>query len=360
MEVLQLGASFQQSLFIWDCMTYGHNVHTLDNRPENYGHKISKESINISTTDVDTIRGIITSQDYIISAYGSDISMLTLIDLGDSPLLKALRSLCLKTSARRLFRKIWGSKQPRLITQKDYQDGIRLDSDIVVVKPNLSSGSKGVTVIPVHSLDMNLVNDVAAISLDAEAIIEEYMPNDGNKYFCEGIKCKNDLMIVFGLSTSSNSNLLWDGSILFTESNCYDFTGLDYVCIRNQLEEKILELLSTLEVSSIQFLSFNIDFFINSNNIVLIEFAPRPGGNFLPLYLEYVYNINYAETVLQSTLADGIIVAGSTHFMRVSSKQALRINISNSISALNASHSLLVFPLPEMPASSNQLVVSNV
>ena len=77
MKIIQLGAAFHQSLFIQDCIDLGYEVTTIDNRPCNYGHNISTNSINRSITDAEEIMDCINFEEDIVSAYGSDIAMLT-------------------------------------------------------------------------------------------------------------------------------------------------------------------------------------------------------------------------------------------------------------------------------------------
>ena len=360
MNILQLGASFHQSLFILSCSKSDslNSIITLDNRPNNYGHSFSSRSIDHSITDSRAVYFHAQSAKAHLSAYGSDIAMLTLTEITICPLTRSLRALCIKSEARPLLQKIWPKYQPRIITHEmGLLDLEYLRSDKIVVKPNISSGSKGVSICQKDSLTQNILNMASAHSLDGKLVVEEYIPNDGNKYFCEGIMCNSRLYIAVGKSTSLDNSLIWDGSILFTKSNCYSFCGLKYARLIEKLSDSINELLRHLGLDSFAYLPFNIDFFVKGKDIFIIEFAPRPGGNFLHLYLEYLYDIDYAETFIQALGNNVDLPINGSPYLKPGNTP-LCIQISTNPKTTEIPEAIFQYPSADMPASTSHLTVS--
>ena len=143
MKVLQLGGAFHQSFFIDELISNNYHVECLDNRPDNPGHNYAKLSHNISIRDVKNIKKIVQNQNFIISSYGSDIAELTRNTIiGEQG--KQI-NLLKKLSARNLLQEVFiDQKQPKIkIAELDKQ----YNKEYCVIKPNISSGSKGISII---------------------------------------------------------------------------------------------------------------------------------------------------------------------------------------------------------------------
>jgi hypothetical protein len=286
--------------------------------------------------------------------------MLSITQISSCPLTRSLKSLCTKSEARPLLQRLWPDHQPRMLSHLQhpiYLDYLR--SDKIVVKPNISSGSKGVSICSKDCLTQDILNLASTQSLDGQLVIEEYIPNDGNKYFCEGLKCDSNLYLAFGLSTSLNNDLLWDGSTLFTHVNCTRICGMEYNLLLSKLTRIIGRLIEHLGLQNLSYLPFNIDFFIHDADLYVIEFAPRPGGNFLHLYLEYLYDINYAETFISSFLHNTPLPAYGSPYLKPS-RIPISIQIHTQPTPFIAPEQLFRYPLSTMPATESCLIVSHV
>lgn len=194
MRVLQLGGAFHQSFFIDELSLNNYHVECLDNIPNNPGHNYAKLSHNISITDIKNIKKVVKKQKFIISSYGSDIAELTRNMIGgeNGKQIKLLKKL----SARKLLKKVYADqKQPKIkIANLDKQ----YNEKYLVIKPNISSGSKGISLISSRKEIEKAIKKAKDCSLDGIAIIEEYINNDGNKYYCEGLLINKKVYLVIG------------------------------------------------------------------------------------------------------------------------------------------------------------------
>ena len=361
MKIIQLGAAFHQSLFIQDCIDLGYEVTTIDNRPCNYGHNISTNSINRSITDAEEIMDCINSEEDIVSAYGSDIAMLTWAKLNNK---QNLGILCKKYTARSFLKKCFFNKkshiQPECYLIENLEELLqKLDSEEkVVIKPNISSGSKGVAIIEGKTKAKECYHEAKNYSLDNKVVVEEYVQNNGKKYFCEGLKIKSKVLFAFGLSTSSSKDLKLDGSILFTKGNCKTYTGQEYLEVYKKLEESLRTIFDKLLLRKSDSIAFNVDFYLEEEKIFIIECAPRPGGNFLSLHLEYIYNIDYCKSYLSivSPKQSPKIYWRECRFAKsISEDSAIKISISESGDKTNK---IFSFPNTILSLSGNVLNVT--
>ena len=143
MKIIQLGGAFHQSFFIEELCLNQFHVECLDNIPDNPGHNYATCSHNISITDTHKINKIFDKEDIVFSSYGSDIaefsrSILTNEKGNHLRLLK-------KISARNFLRKVFSNQNQPNIKIANLKEDINFKS--CVIKPNISSGSKGVELI---------------------------------------------------------------------------------------------------------------------------------------------------------------------------------------------------------------------
>ena len=322
MKLIQLGGAFHQSLFIYELIRKNYFVACLDNVRQNPGHLYSSISFNISITKISEIKKILADEDYIISSYGSDIAeLIRNILIGDYG---NHMNLLKKFSARLFLKEVFSNENQPNIKLISLNENI--SNHKYLVKPNISSGSKGVSIINSKKEFEQAVKLARSISLDGLAVLEEYINNDGNKYYCEGLILRNDIFLVFGLSKSSKKNIIWDGSEQITEENISSFTELTYKYVENYLKEAVLKISRVISKKSF---AFNIDFFINGNKIIIIEFSPRPGGNFLPVVLEHKFNIDHSLTYLSILTGENKIFYRKYPVFSKDSRKPLNISISN-------------------------------
>jgi hypothetical protein len=317
MKILQLGGAFHQSFFVEELAANNYFVECLDNLPNNPGHSYAEKS---SITDIKKIKEILTQDNYIISSYGSDLAELSrnkLVEDNGSHI-----NLLMKYSARLFLQKVLGKKnQPNI---KIAELNTTLSNKSYVVKPNISSGSKNVSIVKSGLNVKEAIKSAQSISLDGLAVIEDYIENDGNKYYCEGIIVNNEIKIVFGCSKSSKNNLIWDGSIQIRKQNICLYNSISYEFIENFLKDCVSKI--ALEINKSSF-AFNIDFFIRDKEIFIIEFAPRPGGNLLPAVLEHTFGINYSLTYFSILKGEPKIFYREKPIFNIDIKKSLNISI---------------------------------
>lgn len=301
MTFIQLGGAFHQSLFVYDLVESRESVYTLDNREDNYAHSLSSGWINCSTTNINQIRSEINRiGDCVILPYGSDISMRSLLMLHEGdPEASKLLCLCEKYKGRLFLNQTLEELfiRPKVVLYTRCSKDFKLVGvQKCVIKPNIGSGSKGVVIKALDEVTIEDLERAAALSIDSCSVLEEYI-DFKDKLFCEGIVVDKDIYLVFGISRSSKGNLLWDGSTLITDVTCKHYTGYDHGILEEVLKSVVNRLLGSIFIESKAYCAFNIDFAVVDGRIFIIEFAPRPGGNFLSMYLEYQHNIDYSKTV---------------------------------------------------------------
>ncbi len=326
MKIIQLGGAFHQSFFIEELCLNQFDVECLDNIPDNPGHNYATRSHNISIIDTDKIKNIFGKEDIVFSSYGSDIaefsrSILTKEKGNHLRLLK-------KISARKFLKKVFSNQNQPNIKIANLKEDINIKN--CLIKPNISSGSKGIHLINSKIRISDAIKNAQAISIDGVAVLEEYINNDGNKYYCEGLIIKNNIFLVIGCSTSSNATLNWDGSVQIKENNILFYTELSYDFLIGLLKDCILKMAAVLDKDSF---AFNIDFFINHGDIIIIEFALRPGGNLLPLVLEHTYGINHSLSYLSILKGNPQIIYRKNKFLKIDSTKCLNISITKDINS---------------------------
>ena len=332
MIICQLGGAFHQSLFINDLVEAQLVVECIDNIPSNFGHIVAQKNFDCSITDTQNLSKYLDQKDdsYIISSYGSDIAELARLNLLNSNC--SSMSLLTKYSARLLLREIFPDQpQPEIYLVNDITDEFLKKSSNYYVKPNISSGSKGVVCLNdmSYACSKQSILNAQQISLDDKAVIETVIPNNGFKYYCEGIKCGNSILLTIGVSLSSNKNLVWDGSIQIQESNSRKYCVVDYNQVINKLKDVVWVISSAIDRVSFP---FNIDFFLHpsSEEPIILEFAPRAGGNFLHVALEHIHKLDYARTYLSiydEQKVPTLYYRESPRFANISSDMPLRIQI---------------------------------
>ena len=280
MEIYQLGGSIHQIPFIKYLKNYL-KVITVDNRPFNPGHKLSDGYINQSILDK-SLKDYFIRNNYKISSFGSDLAERIRLEIFDE--INSIRhKLTSKIDSRKLIMEI--SKKIDLPYIKPCSIN-NLENKAIVVKPNISSGSKGVSVI--EKLNNKLLSESIQLakkfSIDNRFLIEECFLGDRTKYYAESYSFSDtDPVFIWGKSLQRKGTLINDGSIQLGDS-------FDNTEITKHLKNYIKEITKKI---GIKFVPLNIDFFIKDNKIIIIESTPRPGGNCLSLILNIKSNNNY-------------------------------------------------------------------
>ncbi len=189
--VLVLAASIYQVPTIVAAKQMGYRVITTDNNPSNPGHALADASFLVDTTDLDGVLELAISERVSgVIAPSTDVAVDGCVVAEHlqlpGPMPATARILTQKQSFREFLTKE-GFACPRafaVVGNAPLAVGL-FDGRRWVVKPNLSSGSKGIFIVRSEAEFMSRVVESRAFSMDGTAILEEFI--QGTQHTCEGI-----------------------------------------------------------------------------------------------------------------------------------------------------------------------------
>ncbi|MET3889541.1 biotin carboxylase [Bosea sp. OAE506] len=182
--IVVLAASVQQIPLILRLQSMGARVVTIDNRPDNPGHRLAAATHDIDLRDIDRVLAAVRQEGaHGIIAAASDVAVETAAHVGhalglSAPSPSAVAAL-LSKAAFRAFQHSAGLPAP--------QWALKDDEPPVgpwIVKPVLGSGSRGVRLIDDAALLPDALANAAAASLDGRAIVEQAI--SGSQHTAEG------------------------------------------------------------------------------------------------------------------------------------------------------------------------------
>ncbi len=269
-KLLVLAASVNQIPIIERAQALGYAVLTLDNNPQNPGHRIADEAVNCDTRDLDSVIQIARREKVggIIAA-ATDVALPTAAAVGlalglPAPSMKAAQTLVIKSSFREFQNKLglpaprW-AKDPRAFTYPRP----------AIVKPAAASGSRGIRIVDDMDRLQTLFLEACEISLDGAAIVEEMLP--GSQHTIEGIMSAGRIAacLVTDRLTAPAPYTATVGHRVPSTMN-----RNDQVSCRVQIEAAFSEL-------HYQNGPFDADVVCGPDGPVLIELTARAGGNSL-------------------------------------------------------------------------------
>lgn len=287
-SLLVLGGSIYQVPFIEAARRIGCRVITADNRPDNPGHSLANTSFSCDTTDIEAIVSLSCEQrvDGVLAA-ATDVALDAAAAVGAKLNLYAPSVDCVKMLTRKLeFRNL----QSRLgLPLPKVFEGKKVDFPCIV-KPNRASGSKGVRIVndQVEYDDALLV--AGSQSVDRIAFCESYLL--GAQGTVEGVFRSGRIaacMITNRITTAAPYAATVGHS---TPANLSPALELE---LRQQIERVFTEL-------SYENGPFDCDFMIHEGRIVLIEMAPRAGGNSLVTLLGAAANFDMPSYVVRTAI----------------------------------------------------------
>ncbi|BDQ02780.1 ATP-grasp domain-containing protein [Ignavibacterium sp.] len=287
-KILFLGGAPSQVPIIVEAKSRGFYIITCDYLPNNPGHKLADEYYNISTTDVQSVLKLAEElgPDFIV-AYASDPAAPVasyvsekLNKPGNS--YQSTRTLAEKDLFRD-FLKHNSFNVPNFISTdkhsyKNLIDKFNLQFP-VIVKPNDSSGSKGVSLV--DSID-NLTGAVdysMKFSRSGKVIIEEYIDNSQGDLHGDGFVLNGKL--IFSCLGDHIYNKL---------SNPFNPCGTLWPSkVSSDLIKKVeAEVNKIINKSGFSFGPINIEARINSEGkLFIMEIGPRNGGHYVPQAIKY-------------------------------------------------------------------------
>lgn len=274
--LLILAASSYQLPVIHAAKRMGYRVITVDNQQDNPGHSFADKSYCIDTTDYKNILTLAKKEniDGIISP-ATDVSVSTAAYVAERMNLPniPLDSAVLLTN-KSLFRQFLKEKKfstPKVISPiNDALLELNFQNDQVwIVKPSVSSGSKGVFVVFNKEDLYKHLTISQSMSKNGEVILEKYI--EGSQHTCEGIldRGKVKLALITDRNTAPFPYTTTIGHRVPTRlSNCLQYQAI----------QVIQNIFSLLHIESGP---FDCDFVATEKQIILLEMTPRLGGNSL-------------------------------------------------------------------------------
>jgi biotin carboxylase len=282
-----LGASWLQIPAIQYACSQGYQVFTCDNRPDNPGHAFADECFDISTTDregvlelakrlkVDGVLAYASDPSVPAAAYAANELGLP----GNPP--SSVDLLTHKDEYRRFLRdnhfcspKFWFAK-----TLDEAKKKFNNFHPPIMIKPVDSSGSKGVSRID-HAHELPLAFERGQLFSRCKRLIgEEYFERIGHQITGDGFIVDGEL--AFLCLSHEHYNLALSNIVPVGES--FPWRASEPEKTPEQTSRIRQEIVRLIELLGLQVGAFNVEIRIDANNqILLLEFGPRNGGNWMP------------------------------------------------------------------------------
>jgi biotin carboxylase len=274
--LLVLGAGVYQVPTIETGGRLGYRVITTDNVPGNPGHVLADAAFDIDTTDVPGVLDLARRERISgVIAPSTDVAVLTAAYVSEhlhlpGPPVSAAYVLTQKFQFRE-FQRQAGFDSPRafLVEQGRVPPEALFDGRAWLIKPNRSSGSKGIFVLSIREEFLAHVAESQGFSSDGTAVLEEFM--DGTQHTCEGVLQQGRVAVA--LVTDRDT-----APMPYTATTGHRVPSRLTDAVQDSALRLIERVFDRLRVTSGP---FDCDFLVKSGGIALIEMTPRLGGNSL-------------------------------------------------------------------------------
>jgi len=296
-RLMVLGAGPFQLSGIRRAMDLGCWVATVDNLPDNYGHKISHQRIHCSTLDrecvleaarVFGIDGICT--------FSSDVATTTVayvcgrLNLAGAPL-DSTETMVAKDRFR-AFQKRHGLNHPAFVVGEEFPELVSKVKALeypVMFKPCDSSGSRGITRFDAFCFEkmVTAFDQSRGFSRSGRVLIEECV---------DGVEVGGDGFLV-------------DGAVAFlsiTHKRLDGFVPKGH-CLPPSIDETDQERVRETLGRCCRALSytdgpFNFDVIVSPESVTVIEMGPRTGGNGIPALIRRATGMDLEEACILRAL----------------------------------------------------------
>lgn len=279
----------------------GHYVITCDNKPDNPGHRIADEYINVSTTDLQGVLNIAKTRmiDGIL-AYGSDPAALAAAYVSETLGLpgNSFNSV-LTLSDKGLFRQFLYNNDfavPGNKIIKTCEEAIVFFNSCkknVFIKPVDSSGSKGITKLKSGN-DLNEAFCYAMnFSRKKEVIIEEEIERNGPHIHGEAFVYNGEIIFM----------LLGDQYFSPVTTTAPMSTIVPSMYHSDIMQEVKRQLSRIIKLIGFKTGGLNIEIILGTNGkIHFIEIGARNGGNFMPELITLATGFNMSAVNVNAVL----------------------------------------------------------
>jgi len=272
--LLVLGASFYQLDTINTAKRLGYRVVVTDNVPANPGHSIADASYVVDTTDRAAVLDLARRERISgIIAPCTDVAVPTAAHVAErlnlpGPPEASADILCSKL----LFREFLSNHGLPYPQMHRLNHGRPLDPSLFtagpwVMKPDRSSGSKGIFIISSEAEFSQRLPETLAFSPTRSGILERFI--DGHQGTCEGILKNGRLAMTWVMDrmTADPPYVVTRGQNLPTRLSATVCASLFEVL------ERIFAILRVTDGP------FDCDFVVSSEGVFILEMTPRLGGN---------------------------------------------------------------------------------
>ncbi len=305
--LLVLAASIYQVPAIEAAKRLGYRVITTDNVPTNPGHALADASYQVDTTDVEGVLRLAAKEKISgVIAPGTDVAVITASRVakalglpGPSP--EAAAALTSKLTFRAFLRDA-GFACPRVVsvTAAMHLDGSLASNAKWLLKPNCSSGSKGIFIVTSFEEVSSHLAASRSFSLDGECFLEEFV--EGSQHTCEGII--EGGKVVLSLLTDRDT-----ASTPYTATTGHRVPSRLPECIQTKALSTIESVMARLGVRSGP---FDCDFVATGDRVLLIEITPRLGGNSLSKLFKAALGFDLVAYAVATACGDRYPVLPST------------------------------------------------
>jgi biotin carboxylase len=296
-KLLVLAASQYQLETITRARQLGYYVITVDNRPHNPGHRLADKSYNVDTTDMDAVLEVANREKIqgIISPC-TDVSVPTAAYVAEQlglkgPPLESANIVCSKM----LFREFLNDREFPTPDFLKVDSGFNPQDELFkhgewILKPDCSSGSKGVFIIRSKAELLLRLPETLSFSPEGCGLLERYI--HGSQGTCEGFLRQGDLAFA---------------CVLDRQTAPPPYVTTCGHCLPSKLGTKLTaallaQLRNIWRLLGITDGPFDCDFVATDDEVYLLEISPRMGGNCISSLLQRALNFDIVEHSIQHAM----------------------------------------------------------
>ncbi|MDR2386831.1 MAG: ATP-grasp domain-containing protein [Deltaproteobacteria bacterium] len=299
-KILVLGASKYQIPTILKAQSLGYAAVTADNLPDNPGHKLANVSHKVSTTDFSGLSAI-AAQEKIsgVIAPATDVAVTTAAMIAKAFGLPGppIESAIILTDKANFRSFLTGRGFPCPLswpfTKPKFPLSCPPDSGPWIIKPNRSSGSKGIFRITHPAQFKIYAQETLNFSLDKKGLIEQFIP--GSQHTAEGLVFGGQVKValITDRQTAPPPYVATWGHKVPSQ-----LSALDQALVLDSLK-KVFSLLNLWNGP------FDCDFvFTAEKNIYFLELSPRIGGNSLSQLFDAALQTDFLRYAVNLAMGD--------------------------------------------------------
>lgn len=288
--LLILAASTYQLDVITAAKRMGYYVITTDNIPSNPGHRLADKSYSIDITDKDAVLAIARREqiDGVIAAC-TDVGVPTAAFVSHhcnlvGPPWPESQILTNKSLFRRFLCEAGFLIPEYFEVTKNVPVSEHIFKDNKwIIKPDYSSGCKGIFIIDSFADFEEYLPDCLAFSPNGIAVMEQFF--DGHQGTCEGIVRNGQIS-----NSIVTDRQTVDPPFVVTSGHCIPSRIKDIF-----LQDLLAQLNRIFSLLRVNNCLFDCDFVIHNDRVYLLEVAPRLGGNSLSKLLQQALHFDIVE-----------------------------------------------------------------